>query len=43
LVFGWNSNGDATFWKGAVSDLLVYNTVLTPTEISQSYAYLSSL
>ena len=43
LVFGWNSNGDATFWKGAVSDLLVYNKVLTPTEISQSYAYLSSL
>jgi len=43
LVFGWNIDGDGTYWKGAVSDLLVFNKELSATEISQSYAYLSSL
>jgi hypothetical protein len=43
LAFGWNIDGDSTYWKGAVSDLLVFNKVLSATEISQSYAYLSSL
>jgi hypothetical protein len=39
--FGWNSNADATFWKGGVSDILLYNKVLSATEVSQSFAYLS--
>lgn len=41
FVFGFNTNGDATYWKGGVSDLLLYNKVLSATEVSQSFAYLS--
>jgi len=40
LVFGFNTDGDATYWKGAVSDLLLFNKVLSATEVSQSYSYL---
>lgn len=43
FVFGFNTQGDATYWKGAVHDLLLFNTVLSSTEVSQSYAYLSSV
>jgi hypothetical protein len=41
LRFGFNVDGDATYWKGAVSDILLYNKVLSATEVSQSFAYLS--
>ena len=43
FVFGFNGFPDATYWKGAVHDLLLFNTVLSSTEVSQSYAYLSSV
>jgi hypothetical protein len=41
FVFGFNTDGDATYWKGAVSDILLYNKVLSATEVSQSFAYLN--
>jgi hypothetical protein len=43
LKFGWNANTDATYFKGAISDLLVYNKELSSTEVNQSYYYLNSL
>lgn len=41
LKFGFNSDGDATYFKGAISDLLVYNKELNATAVSHSYAFLS--
>jgi hypothetical protein len=41
LKFGFNTNGDATYFKGAISDLLVYNKDLNATAVSHSYAFLS--
>jgi len=43
LTFGWNANTDATYFKGAISDLLVYNRPLSQVEIANNYLYLSSL
>ena len=40
FVFGFNSNSDATYFKGGVTALLLYNKVLNATEVSQSYAYM---
>jgi hypothetical protein len=37
--FGWNADGDATFWKGGVSSILLYNKVLSSEEIYNNYAY----
>jgi hypothetical protein len=37
LKFGFNGNSDATYFKGTVQDILIYNRVLTPTEILQNY------
>jgi hypothetical protein len=41
FVFGFNTDTATTYWKGAVSDLLLFNKVLTATEVSASYAILS--
>lgn len=41
LKFGFNANGDATYFKGTITNLLLYNKALNSTEVSQSYAYLS--
>jgi len=40
FVFGFNTNSDATYFKGGVTALLLYNKVLNATEVSQSYAYM---
>ena len=42
LKFGFNANGDATYWKGGVTALLLYNKVLDATEVSQSYTFISA-
>lgn len=42
LKFGWNANSDATYFKGAVSDLLVYNKSLQSYEVANNYNYLVS-
>ena len=40
LKFGFNTDGDATYFKGTISDLLLYNRVLTAGEVSAVYATL---
>lgn len=43
LKFGYNNiDVDATYFKGAISDLLVYNRPLSEVEIANNYLYLSS-
>lgn len=37
FTFGWNGDTGATYFKGAVSDLLLYNRVLTAGEVTQNY------
>ena len=42
LRFGYPVDGDATYFKGAISSLLIYNRLLYPQEIANNYAYLSA-
>lgn len=42
FVFGYNADSAATYWKGAVSDILLYSKELSATEVSASYFYLSN-
>jgi hypothetical protein len=37
FVFGWNENSDATFFKGAATDLILYNKVLSSTEVNTNF------
>jgi len=43
LRFGYDETLDATYFKGAISSLLVYNRPLSQVEINNNYLYLSSL
>jgi hypothetical protein len=40
--FGFNTNTDATYFKGTIAELLVYNKGLSASEVSQSYTYLNT-
>jgi len=40
LAFGFNANSDATYFSGSVSDLLLYNRILSQSEILSVYNYL---
>lgn len=40
--FGFNTNTDATYFKGTIVELLVYNKGLSASEVSQSYTYLNT-
>ena len=42
LMFGYGPSADATYYKGQVRHLLMYNYALTGTEISDIYNYLST-
>ena len=42
FVFGWNANSDATFFKGGISDLILYNKVLSGAEITTNFNVLSN-
>jgi len=42
LKFGWNNNGDGTYFKGAISDLVVYNTELSLSDVQTNYNALFS-
>jgi hypothetical protein len=41
LKFGWNADTDATYFSGSISDILVYNRILTQSEIISINNYLS--
>jgi hypothetical protein len=43
LKFGFNTQGDATYFKGTVSSLLLYNKILSASEVATNYTVLSSL
>jgi hypothetical protein len=40
--FGFNTNTDATYWRGNTKSLLLYNKVLSLSEIQQNYNTLVS-
>jgi hypothetical protein len=42
LKFGFNTNGDATYFKGTIQDLIIYNRELSDVEISTNYGILSA-
>lgn len=42
LTFGYNAQADAKIFSGSMSDLLIYNRILGPTEIDNNYHYLVS-
>ena len=42
LKFGFNTNTDATYFKGTIQDLIIYNRELNPGEITTNYNYLVS-
>jgi hypothetical protein len=35
--FGWNADTDSTFWKGGVSDLILYNRILSAGEVTTNF------
>jgi hypothetical protein len=43
LTFGFNANSDATYFKGTMSDIILYNRVLTPEEVTNNYNTLSTI
>jgi hypothetical protein len=42
LKFGFNANTDATYFKGTIQDLVVYNRELSGAEITTNYGVLSN-
>ena len=42
MVFGYNADGDAKAFDGSVRDLVVYNRLLSTSEVLQNYNYLVS-
>ena len=42
MKFGWNVNSDNTYFNGVVSDLLVYNKILSDSEVLQNYNALAA-
>jgi hypothetical protein len=40
--FGFNTNTDATYFKGTIAELLVYNKGLSAGEVSTTYTYLNT-
>jgi hypothetical protein len=43
LTFGFNIDTDATYFKGTMSDLIIYNRILTPAEVTTNYNTLSTV
>ena len=43
LVFGWNSDTDASYFKGTMSDLILYNRILTSAEVTTNYNTLTAV
>ena len=43
FTFGYNPQGDATYFKGSWKDITLYNRILTSGEITTNYNALSSL
>lgn len=41
LKFGWNADTDASYFSGSLSDILIYNRILTSNEIISINNYLS--
>jgi hypothetical protein len=41
FVFGWNADTDAGFWKGGVSDLILYNRILSAGEVTTNFNILN--
>lgn len=39
--FGFNTNADATYFKGSLKSVSLYNKVLSATEVESNYAYLT--
>jgi hypothetical protein len=42
MKFGWNANSDNTYFNGVISDLLVYNKLLSDSEVLQNYNALAA-
>lgn len=43
LTFGFNVDSDATYFKGTMSDLIIYNRILTSAEVTTNYNTLTSV
>jgi hypothetical protein len=43
LRFGFNTDTDATYFKGTMSDLIIYNRILTEAEVTTNYNTLSTV
>ena len=43
LTFGFNADTDATYFKGTMSDIILYNRILTSGEVTTNYNTLSTI
>ena len=43
LTFGFNTDTDATYFKGTMSDLIIYNRILTEAEVTTNYNTLTTV